>query len=323
MTKKHNWNVFAERLSEIGAAPWMGPNQWWTKYLFHFTDVKNAAQILSGGEILSRNEAIARGAMLNDNASPEVIAQTAERWKDYVRFYFRPKTPTQYRNEGFLPRDNRPLHAHCPIPVFFLFDAVSLLSLPNSEFSERTLASPYTVTYTDPDDFRRLRFDYIYHEGSYDKSGPNIANYRQSEVVIPTHCPLDHVKRIVCRSAAEKQTLLELLDTSIFFEWVDKITVDNRLYNVKRAYVEKVNLTHDTISFTFHTAQNAIFDVTLEIFDPDGNSYGRLAKEQYRLGPTWTVNLTRLQDLGSYSAELRLDDDLAFRGQYLNEEMPF
>lgn len=323
MTRKHNWHVFAERLSEVSAAPWMGPNQWWTKYLFHFTDVKNAAQILSSGTILSRNAAIARGAMLNDNASPKVIAQTAERWKDFVRFYFRPKTPTQYRNEGFLSRDQRLLHAHCPIPVFFLFDAVSLLSLSDSEFSDRTLASPYARTFTDPEDFSRLQFDYIYHEGPYDTSGPNISNYRQAEVVIPTHCSLEHLKRIVCRSAAEKQTLLELLDTSTFFEWVDKITVDNRLYYANGTYVERANLTKDRISFTFHTAQNAVFDVTLEIFDPDGNSYGRLVKEQYNLGPTWTVNLTRLHDLGNYQAELRLDGDLAFKGEYLNDEMPF
>ncbi|QSO52785.1 DUF4433 domain-containing protein [Alicyclobacillus curvatus] len=321
MSRKQNWQVFAKTLTEVGAS--LGPNQWWARYLFHFTDVKNAAQILSSGSLLSRNAAIDEGTMLNDNASPEVIAQTADRWKDYVRFYFRPKTPTQYRNEGFLPPEQRYLHAHCPVPVFFLFDAVSLLSLPESEFSDMTLASPYAMTFTDAEDFTRLQFDYVYHEGRYDKNGPNIANYRQAEVVIPTECSLEHLKRIVCRSAAEKQTLLELLDTATFFEWIDRIAVDNRLYYANGTYVERANLSQDTISFTFHTGQNPVFDVSLEIVDPAGNSYGRLVKQQYRLGPTWRVNLTRLQNLGSYQAELRLDGDLAFKGEYLNEEMPF
>lgn len=321
MSRKHNWQVFAETLTEIGAS--LGPNQWWTKYLFHFTDVNNASQILSSGLLLSRNAAIDEGTMFNDNASPEVIAQTSDRWKDYVRFYFRPKTPTQYRNEGFLPPAQRYLHAHCPVPVFFLFDAVSLLSLPESEFSDMTLASPYATTFTDPETFTQLRFDYIYHEGSYDTSAINIANYRQAEVVVPTQCSLQHLNRIVCRSAAEKNTLLELLDNGTFFDWVDKIAVDNRLYYANGTYVERANLTQDMISFTLHTGQNPVFDVSLEIFNPEGISYGRLEKEQYRLGTTWKVNLSRLQNLGSYSAELRFNGDLAFKGRYLNEKLPF
>ena len=321
MSKKRNWQVFADTLTRIGAS--LGPKQWWTKYLFHFTDVKNAAQILSSGSLLSRNAAIDEGTMLNDNASPEVIAQTSDHWKDYVRFYFRPKTPTQYRNEGFLPPEQRYLHAHCPVPVFFLFDAVSILSLPESEFSDMTLASPNAMTFTDPETFTQLRFDYIYHEGSYDTSAINIANYRQAEVVVPSQCPLEHLKRIVCRSAAEKDTLLELLDNSIFSEWIDKIAVDNRLYYAIGTYVERANLTQDMITFTFHTGQNPIFDVSLEIFDPEGNSYGRLETGQYRLGTTWKINLSRLQDLGSYRAELRFNGDLAYKSHYSHEELPF
>ncbi len=54
---------------------------------------------------------------------------------DYARFYFRPKTPTQYRNEGIFGRNghlNRRLEnnvekiwekkpAHLPIPIFITF----------------------------------------------------------------------------------------------------------------------------------------------------------------------------------------------------------
>lgn len=141
--------------------------------------------------------------------------------------------------------------------------------------------------------------------------------------MIPTECSLEHLKRIVCRSAAEKQTLLELLDTATFFEWIDRIAVDNRLYYANGTHVERANLSQDTISFTFHTGQNPVFDVSLEIVDPAGNSYGRLEKEQYQLGPTWRVNLTRLPNVGSYRVELRLDGDLAFKGRYSNDEMPF
>lgn len=237
--------------------------------------------------------------------------------------FFRPKTPTQYRNEGFLPPEQRYLHAHCPVPVFFLFDAVSILSLPESEFSDITLASLNATTFTDPENFTQLRFDYIYHEGSYDTSAINMANYRQAEVVVPTQCSLEHVKRIVCRSAAEKDTLLELLDNATFFKWANQVAVDNRLYYANGTYVERANLTQDMITFTLHTGQNPIFGVSLEIFDLEGNSYGRLEKGQYRLRTTWKVNLSHLQDLGGYRAELRFNGDLAFNGHYSNEELPF
>lgn len=62
-----------------------------TKYAFHFTDVNNAANILNHGKILSRNKALLKGVMINDNASREVITGTNEYVHDYVRFYFRPK----------------------------------------------------------------------------------------------------------------------------------------------------------------------------------------------------------------------------------------
>ncbi len=261
--------------------------------------------------------------MLNDNASPEVLAQTDERWKDYVRFYFRPKTPTQYRNEGFLPPNERYLRAHCPVPVFFLFDAVSLLSLPECAFSDITLASPNAATFTHVEDFKRLKFDYIYHEGPYDKSGPNIANYRQAEVVVPIQCSLDNLKGIVCRSAAEKETLLELLDATTFMEWVDKIAVDNRLYYSHGTYVERANLTQDAVTFTFHVGKHPIFDMSLEIFDFAGNRHRRFVKKQYCLPPVLKLDLSWLTNLETYQVELWLDSNLAYKGRYVGEELPF
>jgi hypothetical protein len=57
--------------------------------------------------------------MIIDNASRNVMANTDPYVRDFVRLYFRPQTPTQYRNEGIRPKNMRELESHCPVPVFF------------------------------------------------------------------------------------------------------------------------------------------------------------------------------------------------------------
>ena len=70
-------------------------------YAYHYTDATNAKNILTEGFLYSRQQVVARNLMRNDNASSGVISHTVDSSKDYVRFYFRPLTPTQFYNEGY------------------------------------------------------------------------------------------------------------------------------------------------------------------------------------------------------------------------------
>lgn len=101
---------------------------WWPRFLFHFTNIDNAVKILESGSLMCRSLLEKSGEMETDNASPEIIERTDDKWKEYVRLYFRPRTPTQFRNEGFRPEGQRTLNAHCPVPVYFLFDARKMLA---------------------------------------------------------------------------------------------------------------------------------------------------------------------------------------------------
>ncbi len=76
-----------------------------------------------GESLLSRRQLEKSGKLLTDIAGPEIIESTPDEWKRFVRLYFRPRTPTQYRNEGIRPKGSLKLGAHCPVPVIFLFDA--------------------------------------------------------------------------------------------------------------------------------------------------------------------------------------------------------
>lgn len=131
----------------------LGNLSWWPRYLYHFTDVQNAANILQTGYLYSRHEAQRQGMMTVDNASPTVIQQTLAEHYQYVRLYFRPRTPTQYLNEGIRPLSQRELGgAHCPVPVFFCFDALSVLSQSETLFSNGNMGSN-RVEYDNSRDF--------------------------------------------------------------------------------------------------------------------------------------------------------------------------
>ena len=92
-----------QHIARLKQQDWLGQaRQWWPDYLFHCTDVRNVANILRSGEMLSRTQALTLQQLRVDIASEEIIAQTEEAWKDYVRLYFRPRTPT-HSNRGISP----------------------------------------------------------------------------------------------------------------------------------------------------------------------------------------------------------------------------
>lgn len=125
-----------DRLREAG---WLGvARQWWPKFVFRFDDIQNVVRILTAGKVRCRSQ---RGEAL-ETASQEVLGNTEEKWKDCVRLYFRPRTPTQYQVEGFRPKGQLgSLRAHMPVPVFLLFDAKQILTRKATQFSTGNLAA--------------------------------------------------------------------------------------------------------------------------------------------------------------------------------------
>ena len=104
--------------------------KWWATHAFHFTALDNAISILKSGVLYGRIKANQNALMHNENASRAVISTTDFEVLSYVRFYFRPLTPTQYYNEGFkhsqLRLDSQ--GSNISIPIFFVFKLNFLLS---------------------------------------------------------------------------------------------------------------------------------------------------------------------------------------------------
>lgn len=137
--------IFLKSLSE---QEWIyrSERRWWPSFVFHYTDILNAANILNGGVIFSRQEAEKRRVLSVSSGSSAVLAGTNLHAQSCVRLYFRPQTPTQYHAEGiqskkYLSKSRYP-DAHCPVPVFFLFDSEYILTLDGCQFSDGGLGSP-------------------------------------------------------------------------------------------------------------------------------------------------------------------------------------
>lgn len=327
MIEKVDAERFRRRLSVLRRAR-LGARHWWPHYLFHFADLSNVASILTSGELLSRGSVLAETPDFNDSASPDVIDQTDQRWKDYVRFYFRPKTPTLYRNEGLRPVARRPLGgAHCPSPIYLLFDIDSLICRADSLFSFGSLARPGVEVYTSADEFEQLPFDLVYHDSRFAKEERNdIIFHRHAEVIVPDRLELDSLRWIICRSTAEFETLRELLPADIFAHWRSRIgaRTDYNLFNREWVYVDRAVLAPEQAIFYFNPARNLMdagpFDLRLEMVDKlSGNRF------VWQQGDVEIPNhlVIDLQPSASYQVELFIDDNIAYTGQYTAANNPF
>ncbi|MCK9444105.1 MAG: DUF4433 domain-containing protein [Tissierellaceae bacterium] len=189
---------------------------WWPLYLYHFTDVHNAISIIDKEYIFGRKLASDENLMTSDNASSNVIEITDEMVLRYARLYMRPKTPTQFHNEGYKPEAIRDqgINANCPVPVFFFLDAEKVLSLDGVQFVEKGLAGHHidnSLLLSGEEQFSKLNFEKIFHNGSF-PPGSDIKQFRHTEVIRQDGIPISNLIRgIACRSIAEKQTLLYML----------------------------------------------------------------------------------------------------------------
>lgn len=307
--------TWSNRLGNLG---------WWPRYVYHFTDVQNAAQILTDGVLYCRSKAEELGRMIVDNASPEVISKTKLEHTDYVRLYFRPRTPTQFRNEGIRPRANRELGAHCPIPVYFCFDALEILASDQTEFSNGNMASPRTEHSAERDFFFNIPFQYVFHNGAFPPNmREEIVLRRNAEVLIAEKLGLQPALRfLACRSAAERQTLLHLLPSKIATTWNDKIRLGEQgFFERKWTHVEEAVVVDQGVTFRFNpnTQTPGPFEVTIEYKEKD-SSPTKIQRKIDRLNDALRI---RLPKATWGEIRLYLDDALAFSDSVFFEDLPF
>lgn len=318
-----------QHLDELRGAPWIDPaRQWWPDYLFHCTDLSNVVNILRQGELVSRAQVVRSGQLALDIASPAVIAQTSPQRQNDVRLYFRPKTPTQYHNEGFRPIGQRSLNSHCPVPVYLIFSALSILSRADCLFTDGNAGSGRTEAQGEVDFLRQIPFEQVYHVGPYNSSTDrSIAYHRNAEVLIPQRLGLENLVAIRCRSQAEYETLLYRLPRNTLSSWANKIGVlpDTRLFHREWPFVEQVEMSADRLVFRFNLSDKPVgsFAARAELVETETGDKYNWSDGDYRIQSVLTLQLHALKHPDDYTVHLTLDDQLAYANRYQEDDLPF
>lgn len=324
--KKPDANEIEEFWESLAKEDWLGAiRSRWVKYIFHYTDIRNAVEILKHDKLVCRSELEKNNSMLVDNASRTVILQTGAEIKDFVRLYFRPKTPTQYNNEGIRPKNQQSLESHCPVPIFFLFDAKNLLTRSDCQFAEGNLAKfGMQGLCSTAADLRKFDFKKIYHLGSFSRiERDDIVSHRNAEVVINKELDLSALKFIVCRSPAEKESLLHLLPTDVFSKWSSKILIDTKahLFNRNWVFIQTAQLSSRYAVFDFSPDATAASPFNLVV---TVKSIGKIKQNRENFSANKKLSLQFPNELSNYEIELKLDDNLAFIGRFDNSvDIPF
>lgn len=295
----------------------------WHKYIFHFSDITNILSILNNDTLYSRNKAIQLGLMSNDNADDDVIANTNLNAKDFVRFYFGAKTPTQYHNEGFKTKSSIHNNAHCPFPIFLLFNFVKLLTREDILFSNGNIASSQTEIYDDITSLNNLEFKYIYHRDfiseTMDKS--HIIQCRHAEVLIPTELNVyEYLSKIYVRSEAEKTTLLYGLSSEKRNLLKDKVRVGTiGLFYADRLYVEEVYLDNDSIKLIFSKSTIDKYEFTFIVKNLDtGEKWkhdtGEISLENRKV----SIKIKPSFINASLKFKLYINENLAYKNKFIS-----
>ena len=317
-------------LASLKQEPWLGsPRRWWPDYLFHCTDIRNAVRILDSGQLLSRTQAQATGQLQVDIAAPDIIDQTSAEWRDHVRLYFRPRTPTQFNNEGFRPMGQWSQGAHCPVPVYLLLDAKSVLSRAECLFTDGNVAAD-AVPMESMDQLRQVPFRLVYHDTWFDPpERATIVYHRNAEVLIPQRLDLQTVRWVFCRSPAEYETLLHLLPPGTRGRWVKRIGVQPRLFYNRWTFVQQTEMSSRQFILRFNSASSTPgpFAACVEVVEltDAGPIAHRWHDDRFQTKPNrpFGFKLPSRRRPRDYVVRFFLDEQLAFAGRYRSDTLPF
>jgi hypothetical protein len=115
--------------------------------------------------------------------------------------------------------------------------------------------------------FNSLDFRKIYHEGAYSQEEADIKVWRCAEVLTASPLELDGaLEGVVCRSDAERKTLLHMLGPERQ-KWASKVKTVTQpgYFNADYAFVESVDLNSDAVAVKFHARKTAPVETWVKV----------------------------------------------------------
>lgn len=170
----------------------------------HYTDFSNFLSIMDAGYLYSRNGALASKRLHCDAAHGDIIRNTREDFKNNVRFFYRPNTPTTYMNEGIKSCNSEP---HMPIPVLLLFND-SLLFDEGVTFLNGCGGSDFSLATTCAKEAANFEWGKIFSSSISNK------HERNAEFHYPEKVSTNKLQKVVFRAQADLKRARHFLGDS-------------------------------------------------------------------------------------------------------------
>jgi len=196
---------------------------------YHFTHMSNAVKIIRAMKLQSRN--YADGKFSNSAGSNVDRTTKAHR---FARFYFMPKSPTQFYNECLgKDSDDRKYYNRaynlglpkCPMPVFFIFDVEELLmAMPDKcYYSNGNMQKDSSRCFKVIEEPNRIKAREIYIN-SFDT-----VDERQQEFLVEDELDFSKLNNVAicCYDSFQAEMLREELKGS---KWEDIVSVGQTLF---------------------------------------------------------------------------------------------
>lgn len=183
-------------------------------YVYHFTHMFNAIEVIRTRKILSRNRASELG-LLKYDAAGSVVHRSAKA-HPFARFYYRTGTQTQFYNEclgkqrgskyfGSAESNGLPM---CPMPVFFKFDLQEVLAKHANlcYYSDGNLQTNWARVYKVSDDPYNIDCVNLY---SYDNYSKVVREKKQQEFLVKDEFDFSDFNdyQIICYDPEETKIL--------------------------------------------------------------------------------------------------------------------
>jgi ssDNA thymidine ADP-ribosyltransferase, DarT len=209
------------------------------------------------------------------------------------------------------------------MPIVMVFSSVPILSADGTEFTEGNAATSGTPNGDDLAFLRRIPFEKVYHDSAFSASERASIVYRRcAEVLVPIELDLTNLKRLVCRSQAEHETLLNMLSERARNVYATQIGVAANAHHKRWTFVESVDLSNERVIIRFSptTRSPGPFDARVVFTNAAGVQIGHWEGHEYMANGTLKFNLGSIGNPTSYGIKVTLDGNLAYRGRYKAKE---
>lgn len=300
----------------------------WPSRIFRHDPLENISEILESGLLLSRNDSTDLRPL--DIAGQQVINSTTQP-HEFVRLYFRPRTPTQYLIEGIRKQAECYQGSVSCLIGLMIFESRTILCRDDVQFSDMNMQSPMVSTGSTEQFFsEQINFENVYHHG-WKGSDDNVRKQRCAEVLVNSPLSVNNcLQYIYCRTNAERETLISFLSTETQKRWKDKILVstDMKLFEREYSFVEDAYITPNGLVVNLSPRKdNANIDLEVIISD----SLTDETKVHFRnqnfqpLPPSGKKGwiFTFPTDNGTYRVQVKIEGSIAYKNELTFTELPF